>query len=188
MDEDLGAVFARLRQSLGSYLRKRTHDAALADDLVQEVFVKALTAHQAGRRIENLTGWLYAAARTTLIDHHRAAGAPTQALDDAIPMAEADDTMLHQELALCLRPFVERLAPLYRDTLIAVEYEGRTMQSVAEAQGVSVSAIKSRASRARALLKERVLACCRVEFADGLVSDYQRVSRSPCDCKCGNAG
>jgi RNA polymerase sigma-70 factor, ECF subfamily len=184
-NEDLGAAFGRLQQSLRSYLRRRTRDAALAEDLLQDVFVKALIADRSGRRFENLTGWLYAAARTTLVDNFRASGAPTEALDENMANAEVEDLRLHQELSTCLRPFVEQLAPLYRDTLIATDFDGQTMRRLAEAQQVSVSAIKSRASRARAMLKAKLLACCHIEMANGLVSDCCRVSPSGSGAKCG---
>ncbi len=55
---------------------------------------------------------------------------------------------------------------------------------LAESQCVSVSAIKSRAVRARAMLKETLLACCHVEVVDGFVSDYHRVTPERCGGKC----
>lgn len=181
---DLAAAFARLRNTLRSYMRRRISDPAQAEDVLQDVFMKALAAQRAGRRVESLTGWLYAAARTTLADYYRAKGVPTEALDDHIPNAEVDDLQLHQELALCLRPFVEDIAPLYKETLLATEFHGQTMRSLAQAQGVSISAIKSRAARARAMLKAKLLACCHVEMADGLVSDYKCRAPSECSGKC----
>lgn len=183
--EDVGAAFARLQQGLRSYLRRRLRDPTQAEDLLQDVFVKALASQRAGRRIDNFTGWLYAAARTTLVDHYRATGATMQALDEQLPEVQAEDFSLHQELARCLRPFVEQLAPIYRDTLIATEFEGHTLRSLAAKHKVSVSAMKSRAARGRAMLKEKVLACCRVEIADGMVSDYHRISPSPTPSRCG---
>jgi RNA polymerase sigma-70 factor, ECF subfamily len=182
--EDLGATFALLRQSLRSYLRRRIPNAERAEDLLQDVFVKALASERAGHRVENVTGWLYAVARTTLVDYYRASGAPMETIDENIPNFETDDMRLHQELSACLKPFVEQLAPIYRDTLIATDFQGETMRSLAEKHKVSVSAIKSRASRARTMLKEKLLACCNVEMADGVVSDYHRLSPSSCGGKC----
>jgi RNA polymerase sigma-70 factor (ECF subfamily) len=182
--EDLGAAFAQLRQGLRGYLRRHLSDPALADDLLQDVFVKALASKQAGRHIENLTGWLYAATRTTLVDHFRATRTPMEALSDEIPNAESDDLWMHQELSSCLKLFIEKLAPLYRGTLIAIEFQGATMRSLAEAQGVSVSAIKSRAARARAMLREMLLACCSVKMQGGLVSDYRPINPSACGGEC----
>lgn len=178
--DDLSTAFTRLQHSLRGYLRRHLSDPALADDLLQEVFAKALASKRAGRRIDNLGGWLYAATRTTLVDHFRSTRTPPGPLDDDMAMLESEDLRLHQELSNCLRPFIEQLPPLYRDTLIATEIEGVTMRALAEAEGVSVSAIKSRAMRARAKLKELLLACCHVEMVDGLVSDYHRNNAGSC--------
>jgi len=184
-NDDLSAAVSGLQQSLRSYLRRRVPDATLAEDLLQEVFVKALTSKRSGRRIDNLTGWLFAAARTTLVDHYRAIGHPTQELDENMPEPEQiEDLRLHTEVASCLKVFITELPPIYRDTLIATDLEGETMRSIAEKQGTSVSAIKSRAARGRAMLKEKLLECCHVEMAAGLVSDYRRTSPSRCKGKC----
>lgn len=181
-NDDLSAAFLRLQQSLRSYLRRRVPDATLAEDLLQEIFVKALTSQRSGRRIDNLTGWLFAAARTTLADYYRAIGHPTQELDENMPEPEqVEDLRLHTEVASCLKVFINELPPIYRDTLVAAELEGETMRSIAERQGISESAIKSRASRGRAMLKEKLLECCHVEMTAGLVSDYHRTSPSHCE-------
>lgn len=183
--DDLGAAFAKLQQSLRSYLRRRVSDATLADDLLQEVFVKALTSKRAGRRIDNLTGWLFAAARTTLVDYYRANGTPTQDLDESMPNQEdAEDLRLHSEVASCLNTFLAQLPSIYRDTLVATELDSETQHSIAEKQAVSVSAIKSRAARGRAMLKQKLLECCYVEMVSGVVYDYHRNSPSGCDGKC----
>lgn len=182
--DDLGATFTDLRQSLRGYLRRRVPDPAQAEDLVQDVFVKALTSQRAGRRIDNLAGWLFAATRTTLADHYRSAPGAMETLDDQLPEREADDLQMHQELSQCLRAFVERLPPLYRDTLIATEFQGETMRALAQSQGVSVSAIKSRVSRGRAMLRDRLLACCDIEITDGIVSDYRKIGPFGCRDHC----
>jgi RNA polymerase sigma-70 factor, ECF subfamily len=184
-NEDLGAAFSRLQASLRSYLRRRVSDATLVEDLLQETFLKALTSKRAGRQIDNLSGWLFATARTTLVDHYRATSLPAEALDENMPESEpTDDLQLHTEVAHCLTVFIHELAPLYRDTLVATDLEGETMRSIAEQQAVTVSAIKSRAARGRAMLKEKLLQCCQVKMAAGLVTDYYRTAPSSCNGKC----
>ena len=183
--DDLGTAFSQLQQSLRSYLRRRVSDETLAEDLLQEVFFKALTSKSAGRRIENLTGWLFAVARTQLVDHYRAKGYPTQELDESMSNPEdADDLRLHSEVASCLNVFIAQLPPIYRDTLVATDLGGETMHSIAAKQAVSVSAIKSRAARGRTMLKEKLLECCDVEMASGVVSDYRCNPPSRCDGEC----
>jgi len=181
----VGEAFAQLRERLHGYLRSRLSDPSQADDLLHDVFVKALSTLQAGRRIDNLGAWLFTATRTTLADFYRARGAPTVELDDTLPADDAAEERLHQELAACLRPMIERLPPLYRDTLIATDLDGRSMRAVAEAEGRSVSAIKSRAARGRAMVKAELLDCCTVETQDGWVTDYRRRATTNGGGECG---
>lgn len=184
--EDLGAAFAALRGSLRNYLRRRVSDPVLVEDLIQDVFVKASAAISANRAPKNLTGWLYAAARTTLVDYYRSARPEAVELDENLPDTQsASDGLLHQELALCLRPLARQLPAIYRDTLLATDFDGKSMQSLADEQRLSLSAIKSRASRARFMLKAKLLDCCHVEMAGGLVADYHRhPSNAPCKEAC----
>ncbi len=172
-----------MRQPLLGYLRKKV-GKDIAEDILQDVFVKALAALEANRAPKNLVGWLYAAARTTVIDYYRAAK-PTSELSDDLPEEkEADDQYLHRQLAECLRPLILTLPPIYRETLLATDVNGRKFRQVAAEQGVSLSAIKSRASRGRILLKETLQACCHVEITDGLVTDYHPKSSGSCTRGC----
>ncbi|NWG39891.1 MAG: sigma-70 family RNA polymerase sigma factor [Hydrogenophilaceae bacterium] len=172
----LAQALADSRRALLAFLRRQVGDAALAEDLLHEVFVKALTAKQTPA---NPHGWLRTVTRTTLADYYRARHL-AEPLDDEVPAPSESDTRLHEALATCLRPLAEALPPLYRDTLLATEFEGRPLRELAAAEGVSLSAIKSRASRARALLKAQVLACCQVEFDAGLVDDFAQRPGATC--------
>jgi RNA polymerase sigma-70 factor (ECF subfamily) len=79
-----------------------------------------------------------------------------------------------QALATCLAPLAATLPPLYRDALHAADFQGQRLTSLAGAEGVTVSAIKSRVSRARGMLRQRVLTCCSVSLhTTGHVEDFQ---------------
>ena len=179
--DDLEVAFMQLQQSLRNYLRKRVPDVSLADDLLQDIFVKALQSRQSGQQIDNLSGWLYAVARTTLADHLRIKGIETAQLNDNLPEDETEDLQLHQEISSCLKPFIEDLSPVYRDTLIATGIEGETHSAYAKKLGVSTSAIKSRVVRGRAMLKDKLLSCCDIDLKDGLVNDFHCKSQNCCD-------
>lgn len=190
---DLGIAYANLYQNLRGFLRRRVSDATVADDLVQDIFLKALVTDGSGRSIANVTAWLYTAARTTLIDYYRAQGDThtnhtdideLHELDLDQLISKEDNIAIHAKLAECLRPFIDQLAPKYRDALIASDLDGTSLKHIAENEGVSLSAIKSRVSRGRIMLKEKLLACCHVEHHDGLVSDYYRHPQPACAKPC----
>lgn len=175
----LDQAYGQLRQALTQYLQRQLGDAGTAEDLVQDVFIKALKAIRGDRPPRDLPAWLYRAARTTLIDHWRTQKQGTDVVPDDLPAGEEDDAvLLHQALASCLRPMTERLPAHYREALLAADFDGQRLKPLAEAEGVSLSAIKSRVSRGRALLREEVLACCHVDMADGWVQDYYPYTHS----------
>jgi RNA polymerase sigma-70 factor, ECF subfamily len=183
--ESVGAAYAQLRPPMIAYLRRQVRDPAVAEDLVQQVFIKALTALKAGRVVGNLPGWLYQVARNAAIDYHREQRPQgTTASEDTVTDVN-DDDRLHQQLATCLRPIVDTLPALYRDTLVATDIEGRSLRGIAATAGLSVSAIKSRVSRGRRLLKAKLLECCSVEVTNGTVTDYQRRGATHCGGRCG---
>jgi RNA polymerase sigma-70 factor (ECF subfamily) len=185
MSEPAHAVaerYADLRVALLAYLRKHTGDAQVAEDLLHDVVVKALMAgRDEAQAPQNLTGWLYAVARNAAMDHLR----PQRPMDElpedlASPMADDDDVAVI-ELANCLRPMAERLPATYRATVIAAELDGLPLARVADAQGLSLSAVKTRASRGRRLLQRELIECCRVALsAQGKMLDYDANEAAKC--------
>lgn len=170
---DIALAYQGLRKALLGFLRKKVGDNIVAEDLLHEVFLKALSAIERGDNPSNLTGWLYSIARNSVIDYYRAKR-PTDPLPDELATPQSDDNLVEQDLARCLRPLTESLPPLYRNTLLATDFEGHTMQVIADRENVSLSAIKSRASRGRQMLKQSLLTCCQVDVSQsGQVLDFQ---------------
>lgn len=177
----LSELYPELRSALLAFLRKRTGDAQAAEDILHDVVVKALaSAGTDAAASRNLTGWLYAVARNAAMDFHRGRR-PTEELHDDLAAESADEDQAVMELANCLRPMAERLPPIYRDAVLAAEFDGQSLRTVAEAQGVSLSAVKSRASRGRKLLQEELVECCRVVLSQsGQVADYDVAAAAKC--------
>lgn len=170
---ELNLAYGQMRGALRHYLQRQLGDGSLAEDLVQDVFVKALKAIREDRAPRDLPAWLYRSARTTLIDFWRTHPPRGDVNAEDLPSHEEEDAVrLHQQLAMCLRPMAESLPSHYRDALLAADFDGRKLKALAEEEGVSLSAIKSRVSRGRGLLREQVLECCHVETGDGWVQDY----------------
>ena len=179
-DTELTEVYVRLKEQLRAHLRRRGMEASAAADVVQDVFVKAIAHQKAGKVISNINGWLYSAARNAAVDHLRASR-PTERLEDDIAADLADDLETHAAIANCLRPLTARLPKIYRDAIQAVDLERLPMSAAAQLEGVSLSAIKSRVSRGRQMLRELLLRCCQIELQDGLVESARSVGGCACD-------
>jgi len=173
---ELEQAFKSTEHRLRAYLRKRLPHECHVDDVLQDVMLKALDSEDKGRTIGNLSAWLHTATRNALVDYYRARK-PLESLDENMPEPLEEDLERHRELAACIAPMLEKLPALYRDTLYALEIEGKKQRELASLEGVSVSAIKSRASRGRKILKQQLLDCCHISVENGLVSDFHRRDR-----------
>jgi RNA polymerase sigma-70 factor, ECF subfamily len=187
--ENLTAPYQALRQGMLGFLRKQVSDPMAAEDLLQEVFLKALAAGKKGAAPKHLTGWLYTIARNTVIDYYRAKKPSESFTEDSLDTALTAESPNHVEvqgLAHCLKPLAEQLPPAYRHAVVATEFEGKTLQALANESKVSLSAMKSRASRGRVLLKEKLLACCQIEVSKtGSVIGFEGRCNPP-SCDTGN--
>jgi RNA polymerase sigma-70 factor (ECF subfamily) len=178
------------RERLVRFVQRRVEDPATAEDIVHDVLLRAYVKRDALRSGQKFEQWLYQITRNAVIDHYRARR-PADALpaDLAAPGAEGSRTA-RAELAGCLGPLVQALPEPYRDAVVLSELRGLTQRETARLLGISLSGAKSRVQRARHMLHERLLACCRVELdGRGAIVDYE--SRGGCDpvsgagCGCG---
>jgi RNA polymerase sigma-70 factor, ECF subfamily len=162
---------ARIR----GFIRRRVADNAAAEDILQDVFLKMHAGLPSLKDGKKLQGWLYRIARNAIVDHFRSQR-PTADISESLPQLETDPgEKVVQELSECLEPMIPMLPEIYREAVMLSELKGLTQKEVAEAQGISLSGAKSRVQRGRALLKEMLTECSRLEFDhSGRLCDYER--------------
>lgn len=171
------------RAPLLAYIRGRVREDD-AEDILHEVFARALARRTQLADDGNLLAWLHRIARNAIVDYHRrrartaADPAPPEVVDD-------EPTSAAHELGGCLEALVARLPETYRDALRLTEIEGLTQAEAARRLGTSVTAMKSRVQRGRQRVRDLLFECCTVEFdRRGGVAEYERRDGG-CDCDCG---
>lgn len=172
-------VWNNLNTCLQQFIRRRVPDAATADDLLQDVYLKVHTHVGALRDPDRLESWVYQIARNVINDYYRAQK-PLDEITDMIPAPEDDgDDPVIERLRLGVRNMIALLPDEYREAILLTEYQGLTQQQMAERLGISLPAAKSRVQRGKKMLREYFLLCCRFQFDRlGKVIDYQ--PRHPC--------
>lgn len=156
---------------LHNYLRHRAGDAHLADDLLQEVFVKAMQQGRDFCALDNARAWLFRVARNALIDHHRLEREVVELPED-IPQPESSHEPI-QALGACVVRVLSELSPEDRDIIEQCDLEGVKQKDYAKVHGLSLAATKSRLLRAREKMRTRMSAACQVRFdAQGKVADH----------------
>jgi RNA polymerase sigma-70 factor, ECF subfamily len=151
--------------TLKRFIARRVRNEHDAEDLLQEVFLRA---HVAFYKVEDkgrARPWLYRIAANVIADHYRS---KRVAIPPVVPHERAEDAAdlenLNREVLPCLVSAIGELPDGYRSALTLADLEGRTQKEVAEELGLSLSGTKSRIQRARSKLKAALLSCCYFEL------------------------
>lgn len=167
----LGAWHAHERELRG-FLARRLRDRAAADDLLHDVFIRAMREGLGFCKLENPRAWLFRVARNAATDRDRRQR-PASELDDRIRSPEPESEPIEQ-LEECLGRNLSRLSEDDRQTIRRCDLEGVRQADFAAENGLSLAATKSRLLRARARLRELLVSNCNVRFDEsGSVCCYQ---------------
>lgn len=146
--EFVKALHAEYGGSLFAFCVRFTGDRERAEDVVQEVMLRAwrnLDRLEIGDR--SLRPWLMTCARNVLTDEHRAAGVRPRLVNDdnalagiAVGGEDIDRAVESWTMADAL----QRLSDEHRDVLIECYWLGRSVAEAAENLGIPAGTVKSR--------------------------------------------
>ena len=165
-DDDIRADVAQIlvaqHDRFLNFLARRVGSRAIAEDLLQAAFVKALERQEDLRDGESAVAWFYRLLRNALIDFYRHRAVERHALQrqGLEPEITEHDSDLHAEICQCVHGLIPTLKPEYADSLRAVEIEGRTVAAVADQLGINPGNAAVRVHRARQALKRRLETSC----------------------------
>jgi RNA polymerase sigma-70 factor (ECF subfamily) len=151
-------ILANSRERLFRMAFAWTHDAALADDLVQQTYFKALRNQRQLREIESADAWLFRILANCLADHHRSrreflSDDEIICIEKRTPEHETQDEQVAQRVRLAVRSL-----PLPQCQVITlVDLEGFAYAAVSQILDIPIGTVMSRLSRGRRALRERLL-------------------------------
>ncbi len=158
----LEQVWAEYQQALKSFLHSKVSNPDDVEDLQQEILLKTYQNLSTIADVSSVKAWLFQLANRTIIDFYR-----KRARQQRDGELQADDlwfeeqeASLEQEMAECIKPFVNALPAEQSQLLEAVELNGESQKLLAEKVGVSYSTLKSRVQKGRVELKKLFEACC----------------------------
>lgn len=147
---------------LRRWLLHQLHDRPLAEDLLQDVFLKAMRQQAHFCAISNPRAWIFQVARNALADHLRRRHKSVPLPEDLAWTDEGPAPV--DTLANCLPRVLAELSPEDRDVISCCDLEGMTLAAYAKRVGFSLSGAKSRLQRARVRLKQQLASACEVRF------------------------
>lgn len=176
-DPDFETLHEAYRPRVQRYLTRLAGEAE-AEDLTQEVFLRAHRGLAAYRGEAQLSTWLYRIATNAAFDRMRRPDFRREASEvsledlgeslavDSWSASEAtslDEMLSRHERFHCFVGFLNGLPVLYRIVFVLAELEGLPDREIAEVLGLSLEAVKMRLHRARTRLFEQLRAHCKPE-------------------------
>jgi len=162
-------AWAACQAELLGYLRHRTSQSEDAEEILQDVFIKALSRGRQFCDIDMPRAWLFQVARNALADRLRSSR-PHQPLPEELAAPQDDETLPVDALSQCLPRVLGELTAAERQAITFCDIEGHAQHELAELLGISLSGAKSRLQRARRKLRQKLESGCQVRFdASGAV-------------------
>jgi len=161
-----------------AFLERRVGSREVAEDILQDAFVRGLERAETVRNGDSIIPWFYRLLRNALVDHYRRRGAEERALaevagrgDDVEP---GPDEHLQEEICVCVANLVKTLKPEYAQAITRVDLEGGTVAALAKEAGITPNNAAVRLHRAHQALRRQLALSCGTCATHGCL-----------DCHCG---
>lgn len=151
-------------KQLRGFLIQRLGDPYDTDDLLQDIFLKALRQGAGFCQVENPRAWLFQVARNALIDQARLAKPQVEVTEDLAAQPATDGRAPIEQLDACLTRNLDALTEADRELIWQCDLHGMKQQDFANAHELSLPAVKSRLMRARQRLHQALLRNCQIRF------------------------
>lgn len=160
-----------------AFVERRVESRAIAEDILQEAFVRGIERGSQIRDEESATAWFYRVLRNAIIDHHRRHGTASRGLEalaneldeQVLPPPDVQDLVCR-----CITGLTDALKPEYAEALRRIEIEGVAVKDYGAEIGITANNAAVRVYRARKALREHVIRSCGTCAEHGCI-----------DCTCG---
>lgn len=137
-----------------AFARFLARDATVAEDLVQEAYLKAYRAFRQFRG-GDAKAWLFAIVRSSFLDwaRSRRPWADAEEAEDIADDGEsAEEMLVRQADDAAVRDAVDALPDPFREALVLRELQDMSYREISEITGAPIGTVMSRLARARRML------------------------------------
>jgi RNA polymerase sigma-70 factor, ECF subfamily len=166
-------LLRRHQRPVFNFFARHLGNPSVAEDLLQELFMRVIKAAPSYRPQAKFTTWMYTIARNLVIDESRrsrsrpAASLDAPTRDDGESLADRlqgremaqDRRVMGGELHESLQRAVDSLLPEQREVFLMREFLNLRFKEIAEVVGVSENTVKSRMRYALEHLRQALEDC-----------------------------
>jgi RNA polymerase sigma-70 factor (ECF subfamily) len=149
-------LYARHRARLYRFVLRAVKTRQIAEELFQDVWLRAIEARRRYAPQARFTTWLYTIAHNRLVDHWRKRGLALVDLEESDVAADGADPADHARSHEALARFAAALSALpalQREAFLLHEESGLSVAEIAAATGTNAETAKSRLRYAMTKLK-----------------------------------
>lgn len=159
--EAFRALFEKHKDMVYSVALRYSGDAAVAQDIAQDTFLKLFSAIANFRGDASFDAWLYRMVVNSCFDQKRRTRRLTPLLDEVLaalrtPDLSVLDEVLRSEMSTHVKAVVESLAPDQRMVIVLRYTQGLSYDEIAEILGCAAGTVASRLNRAHKVLQRRL--------------------------------
>ena len=157
----IGALVENHRQFLG-FLERRLDNRVLAEDILQDAFVRGMDKVASLQNQESAVAWFYRMLRNSVTDHHRRLAAADRKLERFVAELEREGPPpeVHAVACQCVKDLAGTLKSEYAEALRRVEVDGVAVKDYAAEAGITSNNAAVRLFRAREALRKQVSRSC----------------------------
>ena len=150
-------VWIKYHSDIQRFIISKVKNIAIADDILQDTFIKIHTKLHTLKDITKLKSWCFTVARNSILDYWKSTS-KTFEIANFESKTEIFEN-IHTEKD-CLRGILKSLPKKYRDPLFLSDIKGLKQQEVANQLNQSLPTTKSQIQRARKLIAQGFMDCC----------------------------
>lgn len=158
------AIYNVYNPRLFSFLLRMTKNRAVAEDLLEETWLRLVSSGAGLAAATRLGPWLFTVARNLFLSYCRSRAREQAYTSDLISLwpdgfsRSPYDWALLSEFEQRLEAALGEMPPIYREVLLLVGFEGLQPADAAAVCGITPEALRQRLSRGRTLLSQRLKA------------------------------
>ncbi|MCA9458643.1 MAG: sigma-70 family RNA polymerase sigma factor [Nitrospira sp.] len=179
LDKILRIALIQNRKAFLQFLNRRVRSMEIAEEILQQFCMRALSKGGDLKKPESVVAWLYRVLNSTLADFHRCQAKNRQGEAEYARLQLLHSQEFDVDLATvctCFYKLIPTLKPEYSDILRRIDLDGRSQATVASELGITPNLVRVRLHRARRAIKRVLLmSCCKSCHDSGFMN-----------CECGH--
>ncbi|MEO0572626.1 MAG: sigma factor [Bacteroidota bacterium] len=148
-------VYQTYGNTLYFFILKKVKDKEVANDILQNSFVKIHKNLPQLKNAQKLRGWVFQIARNELANYFVEEARYVSPNDTNVQANEA-----YVSGCCCFDRFMDQLPKSYKEVIQLVYVKGDKQHEVAKTLGLSLANVKAIIRKSKALLKEQFINCC----------------------------